>query len=130
MKFILRTPELRRRAMEAIRAIPLNEVWECDLRPWKSTRSQEQNALYWVRLTEISEQLFPDGKTYGPEVYHEYLKGRFLGKIQIPLGDDESDVFVSESTTKLKVSDFADYLTQVEAWGAEHGVHFSDTREG
>ncbi len=128
MKFILRNPEIRRRAMEAIKALPLNEVWECDLKPWKGTRSQEQNALYWVRLTEISEQLFPDGKHYDAEVYHEYLKGRFLGKLQITMDENDETVFVNKSTTKLKVSDFADYMTQVEAWGVEHGVKFSDFR--
>ncbi len=128
MKLILRTPELRRRAMEAIRALPLNEVYECDLKPWKSTRSQEQNALYWVRLTEISEQLFPDGKQYSPEVWHEWLKAKFLGKTVIVV-DGEPHI-VPKTTTTLKTVDFADYLTQVEAWGAEHGVRFSDTREG
>lgn len=128
MKLILRTPELRRRAMDAIRSIPLNEVWECDLRPWKSTRSQEQNALYWVRLTEISEQLFPEDKQYSPEVWHEWMKAKFLGKTVIVV-DGEPHI-VPKTTTTLKTVDFADYLTQVEAWGAEHGVRFSDTREG
>ena len=128
MKLILRTPELRRRAMEAIKALALNEVWECDLKPWKSTRSQEQNALYWVRLTEISEQLSPEDKQYSPEVWHEWMKAKFLGKTVIVV-DGEPHI-VPKTTTTLKTVDFADYLTQVEAWGAEHGVRFSDTREG
>ena len=128
MKLILRTPDIRRRAMEAIKAIPLNEVWECDLKPWKSTRSQEQNALYWVRLTEISEQLSPEDKQYSPEVWHEWMKAKFLGKTVIVV-DGEPHI-VPKTTTTLKTVDFADYLTQVEAWGAEHGVRFSDTREG
>ena len=128
MKVILRTPELRRRAMEAIKALPLNELWECDLKPWKSTRSQEQNALYWGRLTEISEQIYPEGKQYSPEVWHEWMKAQFLGKTVIVV-DGEPHI-VPKTTTTLKTVDFADYLTQVEAWGAEHGVLFSDKREG
>ena len=127
MKLILRTPELRHRAMEAIRAIPLNEVWECDLRPWKSTRSLEANARYWAILTEISEQLRPEGKQYSPETWHEYMKARFIGKDVVIV--DGEPFLVAKTSTKLKTAEFGDYMTQVEAWGVEHGVKFTEWRE-
>ena len=126
-KFILRTPDLRRRAMEAIRAIPLNEVWECDLKPWKSTRSLEANARYWVILTEISEQLKPDGREYSPETWHEYAKARFIGKDVVIV--DGEPFLIAKTSTKLKVAEFSDFMAQVEAWGVEHGVKFTEWRE-
>ena len=29
----------------------------------------------------------------------------------------------------IKVAEFSDLMTQVEAWGAEHGVRFTEWRE-
>lgn len=128
MKLILRTPDLRRRAMEAIRAIPLNEVWECDLKPWKSTRSLEANARYWVILTEISEQLRPDGREYSPETWHRFFKAKFLGKDTVVI--DGEVLLIERSTAKLKTRVFSDYTLQCEVYGVEHGVKFSDFRQG
>lgn len=129
MKLILRTPHLRAQAIRAIQAIPANEVMDFTLVPHKSSRSLEQNARYWSLLTEISEQLWPDGKQYEPEIYHEYFKGRFLGKVQVNFGENDDAAFVPKSTTKLAVKDFGDFMTQVEAWGVEHGVKFTEWRE-
>ena len=127
MKIVMRNPHLRAQAIRAIQAIPLDQVYECDLKPWKATRSSEQNRRYWSILTEISEQLKPDGHEYSPETWHQYLRAKFIGKDVVVVDGDV--LFVPKTTTKLKVAEFSDLMTQVEAWGAEHGVRFTEWRE-
>ena len=74
MKLTLSNPMLRAQAIRAIQEIPANEVMDFTLAPHKSSRSLEQNARYWSLLTEISEQLKPDGHEYSPETWHQYLR--------------------------------------------------------
>ena len=123
MKLTLRNPMLRAQAMQAIREIPLDQVFDFTLAPHKSTRSTQANARYWAMLTEISEQVHPEGKTYSPETWHEYFKARFIGKDVLIL--DGEPFLVAKTSTKLKVADFGDYMTQVEAWGIDHEVQFT-----
>lgn len=123
MKLTLRNPLLRAQAIRAIQAIPANEVMDFTLVPHKSTRSHEQNARYWSLLTEISEQLKPEGCEYSPETWHEYAKARFIGKDVVMV--DGEPLLIAKTSTKLKVAEFGDYMTQVEAWGVEHGVQFT-----
>ena len=123
MKIVMRTPHLRAQAIRAIRDIPRDQVYECDLKPWKATRSSEQNRRYWSLLTEISEQLKPEGKQYSHETWHEYMKARFIGKDVVIV--DGEPFLVAKTSTKLKTAEFGDYMTQVEAWGSEHGVQFT-----
>ena len=123
MKITLRNPLLRAQAIRAIQALPLDQVYECELKPWKATRSSEQNRRYWSLLTEISEQLKPDGKHYSPETWHEYMKARLIGKDVVIV--DGEPFLVAKTSTTLKTAEFGDYMTQVEAWGVEHGVQFT-----
>lgn len=92
----------------------------------KSSRSLEQNARLWALLTEISQQApsAMGGEWHSPEVWHEYCAKRFLGMEAGPFGHG-----VRKRTSKLKVSEFADYMAQIEAWAADElGVQFSETR--
>lgn len=94
--------------------------------PHKPSRSVEQNARYWALLTEISQQAPSSmgGEWHSPEVWHEYCATRFLGMEAGPFGHG-----VKKRTSKLKVGEFADYMTEVEAWAADElGVQFSVTR--
>ena len=126
MKLTLRNPLLRAQAIRAIQSIPANEVMDFTLVPHKSSRSLEQNARYWSLLTEISEQLTPEGKVYSPETWHEYMKARYIGKDVVIV--DGEPFLIAKTSTKLKVPEFGDYMTQVEAWGTEHGVRFTEWR--
>lgn len=86
----------------------------------KEKRHAQQNRLYWAILREISEQAMVGGKRYTDEMWHEFAKGHFLGMVDLPDGRK-----IGESTTKLSVGEFADYVTKVQAYAvAELGVIF------
>lgn len=124
MKLIARTADDMPRIGKAIRDMgyPVAVTFE----PAKSSRSLEQNARYWALLTEISQQA-PSamaGEWHSPEVWHEYCAKRFLGMEAGPFGHG-----VRKRTSKLKIHEFAEYMTEIEAWAADElGVRFSETR--
>jgi len=126
MKLIARSPDDMPRIGKAIRDELRNGPVAVTYEPAKSSRSIEQNARYWALLTEISQQgpSAMGGEWHSPEVWHEYCAKRFLGMEAGPFGHG-----VRRRTSKLKVSEFADYMAQIEAWAADElGVQFSETR--
>jgi hypothetical protein len=80
----------------------------------KPKRTIEQNARYFAMITDISRiaPSYMGGEWHSPESWHEYCKRRFLGMEAGPFGEG-----VVRSTAKLKVGEFADFMTEVEAWG-------------
>ena len=95
----------------------------------KSTRSVEQNNRMWAILTDISEQVLDEtGKQYSPETWHNFFKAKYLGKDTIIV--DGEPILVEKTTTKLKIMEFIDYCTQIEAFAIDHGVkfHIDDTQ--
>jgi hypothetical protein len=94
--------------------------YELVLRPHRKARSTEQNRRYWALLNEIAAQPV-QGKRFITEAWHEYFKGRFIGKEEIRLPN--GDIFNRPiSTTTLDVEQFGEYMTQVEVWAASHGI--------
>lgn len=115
--------------------LPLDSSMEVVIRPYVRKRKDEQSALYWVRLAEISEQAWLGCRQYSPEIWAEYMKAKYLPEQYeqgITLDGYEKYATLPDgsrsvigSTTKLTTRGFANYLTQVEAFGAELGVLFS-----
>ena len=94
--------------------------YELVLREHRKARSNEQNRRYWALLNEIAA-LKVQGRRYEADAWHEYFKGRFIGKEEVTLPNGET--FNRPLSTKgLDVIEFSDYMTQVEAWAAEHGI--------
>ena len=91
----------------------------------KQRRSSEANRRYWALMHEISENIKPQGKQYSSEVWHDYLKQKFLGadERQLPNG---KTLVIPHSTAELDTAGFADYMTQVEAWANEHGAYLAE----
>lgn len=88
----------------------------------KDTRHTQQNRLYWALLRQVANQAMVDGKRYSDEVWHEQFKRTLIGLVDLPGGAK-----AGESTTKLSVSEFAEYVNKVTAYAAtELGVIFED----
>lgn len=94
--------------------------YELVLREHRRARSSEQNKRYWALVGEIAAQPVR-GQRFVADAWHEYFKGKFIGKEEIKLPNGE--IFNRPiSTTTLDVLQFGEYMTQVEAWAAEHGI--------
>lgn len=106
--------------------LPEGQRFKVTVEEYKSKRSLEQNARYWVILTQISEQVTDENeRKYSPEVWHEFFKAKFLGKDAVII--DNEPVLLPRTTTTLKVLEFGDYMTQCEAWAVDHGVKFYES---
>ena len=91
-------------------------------------RTKAQNRRYWGNgvLSQITQQAVVNGKQYDAEVWHELLKRKFIGVIELPDGSVQG-----KSSTDLTTAEFSDFCTRVEAYAAtELGVTFYDLWEG
>lgn len=135
--------EQKKTACAAIMNAPIDpkRPLEVLIREKPKARTLDQNALMWAgQLKDISEQVWIGGRTFSAEVWHEHFKKEFLPEISDV--DFELKVKNAEtykkwdfdpsgervcigSTTALSRVGFAEYLMQIEAFGAEYGVQFT-----
>lgn len=91
----------------------------------KAKRSTLANRYYWAVLGQIAEDAWIEGRQFNADTWHEYTKRRFIGSVDLPGGGT-----MAESTAKLNVSEFAQYVQKVEVFAAtELGVTFTDRSE-
>lgn len=99
---------------------------------YKAKRSNEQNALMWVLLTQIAEQAWVAGRQFAAEVWNEHFKRELLPEETargvkkwraLPNGDRE--LFMS--TSDLNTSEMSTYVEMLQAKAAvELGVIFNE----
>ena len=97
-------------------------------------RGISQNAYYWMRLHEIAEQGWFQGRLYSADVWHEYAKKHIMpeeiitkdGEIRSKWVESPDGSRVVISTTQLAKACFAEYTEMVEAFGAGLGVRFKE----
>ncbi len=75
-QFVIRSNQIRNRAIEYLKALSINEPHVVSIKPHKKNRTSSQNSLYWLWVTCIGNEL---GLT--KDECHHQLKGRFLAKI-------------------------------------------------
>lgn len=91
------------------------------------TRSLEQNALLWARLTELSERLPWDGERLTPTEYKDLLTA-CLRKQKVVRGVEGGLVFLGSRTSQMTVPEMGELLDLIDAFAAERGVVFKDPR--
>lgn len=100
-------------------------VARCPTCKRRHKRTLPQNALYWELLGEISKRLKPQGQQFSDEVWHEYLKRRYLGADDVKLPNGKTAV-IAKSTADCDVAEFGEYFDKVQAWAADHDVWLAD----
>lgn len=120
---ILRTPTIRAFcASYVLEAAPDN----CVVQFKENSRSLEQNAKYHAMIDEVAEQV----TWYGRKLTAWQWKRIFIAALNdveiIPGIDPGAFVPMWKSTTELSVGEARDFITLIEAFGAQHGVTFKD----
>ena len=130
MLIVLDTVARKELAIAALKKTPTNAGMCMEIKPYKTSRSLEQNRRYWAIIKDIADQYpaLTGEDYYTPDVWHLFFRKKFLGYEVVNLPDMEVDRI--KSTTGLKVKEFADYMTQVEVFGVELGVMFKDVNYG
>lgn len=122
----IQTEGMRKAALSVVEKSPL--PFEVEVKPYRSKRSASQNRLLWRWYTEIAQQMEVDGERFSKEDWHDLCRMKFLGVKIINIGGKEYPR-PAKSTTKLKVSEMAEYLTQIEAHFLEKGVALTFTED-
>ena len=86
---------------------------EITVQKLKSTRSTQQNRLWWLYVTIIAKEI-----GYDKNEMHEILKFKFLKKEKVDERTGEIFEYIG-STAKLNKSDFADMVTDLIRYAAE-----------
>jgi len=92
-------------------------------------RSQEQNALLWSVLTDLSKQVPWHGEKLTKEEYKDLLTAGLKKQRAIP-GMDGGFVVLGTSTSKMTKAEMSDLITLAHEFGDMRGVEWSPTSIG
>lgn len=132
---LLRTMEQVNHAVHLIVNLPLDDKnpLEIVIREQMKGRGLDQNSFYWLRLGEIADQAWFNGKQYNSDMWHIYCRRNIMPDIVILKDGSEVSKWLESpdgsleviSTTLLEKGCFANYTQLVESFGASLGVEFS-----
>jgi hypothetical protein len=116
----------RDRASAWVRSAP----WGTRITFQEAKRSSDQNAKMWAMLTEVARQV----EWHGQRLSADDWKLIFLSALKqelriVPNLDNTGFVQLGRSSSDLSVSEMADLLDLIAAFGARQGVVFADQLE-
>lgn len=117
--------EARRRAAEAIANAPEGYV----VRITEPTRTLEANAAMWASLSDVAAQVIWHGRTLSPEDWKNVFTAGLRKLDVVPNLDNTGFVALGQSTSRMSKREMSDLLELIAAFGAEHGVLWSDERD-
>lgn len=122
---ILSTKAAKQRAHVLIEAAPEGSI----VNVRAATRTGEQNAKLWAMLSDVSRAK-PDGREYPPEIW----KSLFMAEVGFkprfePSLDGKGVVPIGYKSSRLNKLEFSELIESIYAYGAEHGVVWTDERQ-
>lgn len=118
---ILSNPVARDRAHRLIDVSPHNAV----LNIREATRTTEQNSKLWAMLSDISRAK-PEGRRHTPDDWKAVFMNACGWEVQFIEGLDGRPFPQGFRSSRLTVRQMADLITYIAAYGAEHGVAWTD----
>jgi hypothetical protein len=113
----------RRLLAAAIKHLP-DGPYEMEIRPFEETRRSRANRYYWG----VVLKLMASEMEQSAEDVHEIEKLRHNSKVITDPATGE-EVRIAQSTSKLKVAEFSEYIERVMLDGAEYlGLTFPEPR--
>lgn len=94
----------------------------------KQTRTNEQNALMWQLLTDISKQVNWYGNKLTPEEWKDVLSASLRKQRAVP-GIDGGFVVLGLRTSKMTIAQMAEMIELCYAFGSQQGVKFDETQK-
>lgn len=136
--FLVSSEPVRENLLAAVRNLPIDakKPLQVIVREEVKVRRLDANARLWAGpLKDIAEQAWIEGRQHSAEVWHYFFKRELLpeefdaelckeGYVKYEYDPGGERVLIG-SSTQLTVKGFAEYMTAIEAFGANLGVHFS-----
>jgi len=101
-----------------IKELDLQSLWDVNIKPFKHTRSLDQNERYWKMITEIGNHI-----GYEKDEMHELMAYKFLSE-EKKIGND--DIVKIKSTSSLTTKEMSEYQDRIESWAIDYGFRFND----
>ena len=89
------------------------------------TRSLEQNSLLWAALNDVAKQVVWHGRKLTAENWKDICTAS-LKKQEVVPGLENNFVILGNSTSRMTKSEMSELLELIFAFGAQHGVKFSE----
>ena len=121
---ILRGLEQRALACGLVRAAPPDAVVQ--ISPPK--RTPDQNALFWALLSDLSRAK-PDGRKHTPEAWKALVMHACGYEARFEMGLNGEPFPVGFRSSRLSKSQMSDLIEFIYAYGARHGVRWSEPME-
>lgn len=121
---ILSNPVVRDRAKRMIDLAPEGAV--VNIR--EATRNADQNAKMWAMLSDISRAK-PDGRRLTPDDWKAVFMNACGWEVQFIEGLDGRPFPQGFRSSRLTKRQMADLINFIAAYGAQHGVRWSDEAE-
>lgn len=91
----------------------------------REARSLDQNAKLWALLADVSAQVDWYGEKLTTDDWKQVFSASWKKQKAVP-GIDGGFVVCGVSTSKLNKKDFSELIEIIYAFGAEHGVQWSE----
>ncbi|MFA5387300.1 MAG: recombination protein NinB [Candidatus Paceibacterota bacterium] len=88
-------------------------------------RTNDQNSKMWPMLTDVSKQVDWYGEKLTTDDWKQVFSAAWKQQKAVP-GIDGGFVVCGVSTSKLNKKDFSELIEIIYAFGAEHGVKWSE----
>lgn len=120
---VIRDPEDRRDAERLVaRTMPGDRI---EFK--RSRRSLPQNARMWAMLTDVARQLPWHGTKLPPDDWKLIFLDALKREVRVvPALDGRGFVNLGRSSSDLSKEEMSDLMELIAAFGAQHGVVFSD----
>lgn len=116
---VLVNDQIRARALHWVKIAPVGTRLELK----KPKRSLEQNALMWVLLTQVADQLEWHGQKYSADDWKDFVLHSLRRARWMP-GEDGGMIPIGLRTSDLSKEEMTELIELLLAFGAQHGVDF------
>ncbi len=95
----------------------------------EATRTTEQNAKLWAMLSDLARAK-PEGRDYPTDVWKALAMAMCGHKVRFePALDGDGVVPIGFRSSRMTKAEMSDLIEAIYAYGAEHGVEWSDQAE-
>lgn len=121
LRVIINDEEQRRRAIDAVMRCNLDEPMELVLQRWEPRRTVSANNLYWDWLGQMAQHFSRKAGPFGKDDIHDLMRHKFLGYQPARIIGRTEIPAKLRSTTDLSKGEMCHYMSQIDAWSADHG---------
>lgn len=118
ISLVIINEQVKSRAIDAVRSLSFDDPHEVVIRPKKSRRSLDQNALHWKRLDVVRMHIADStGQIFSAEELHEFFKAKFLDVRLVEVGGES--IPCRRTTTKLNTKEMSEFMDAIDRYCIE-----------